>query len=64
VGIDAAARTVQSHNLWHRREEAKEEKDEEGGGGEEEERRSEGEGGEGRLTVREREGDRSAAVGH
>jgi hypothetical protein len=42
VGIDAAARTVQSHNLWHRREEAKEEKDEEGGG--EEGQRSVGKG--------------------
>jgi len=50
-GIDAAARTLQSHNLWHRRRETGMKR-----GGV----RSEGEEG-GRLTVREREEDRSAA---
>lgn len=47
----AAALPLQSHNLWHRRGEAVEKKKEE------EERKEQG----GRLTVKERERDRSAA---
>lgn len=49
-GVDAAARTVQSHNLWHRRRAAK---------GKEQGTKRKGKD-RGRLTVREREGDRSA----
>lgn len=56
-GIGAAARTLQSHNLWHRRGEAGVKRGE-GGGGSEEREDEEG----GRLTVREREEDRSAAL--